>query len=103
MDNKEVAEFIIAHTNFDFELVSSHRDSYVLSNGAIRVGIGIWADGSIIAEHESNFDKWGKSFYWCDFPQNYCDLRLLISDLAYIDCSDSAVSGKEFGGLTRRF
>ena len=59
--------------------------------------------GSILVEHEDNFDKWSKAFYQSDFPGDDKDFDILMNDLLYVSQDFNKEAGNGFGGLVRRF
>lgn len=79
----------------------------ILSDGKVRVGIfphdfphDFWK-GHVLAEQESNFDKWSKHFYKCDLPTEKEHLPLIIKDLEYIASSLNTKASNEYGTLVR--
>jgi len=106
--DKQFKQIIKALLNTGFYDQCNGRDGEVIfTNKDIRVGIFPhsflnkgWA-GHVLAEHEENFDKWSKHFYRCSLPSNKDQMKLLLSDLKYINNNANKKSGNEFGRLIR--
>lgn len=97
------------NAGFTGEYYSGEDGCYIMNIGGLRVGVfsHCWPNDyqkqHVIAEHEDNFDKWSKSFYWCDLPENQDQFDALLRDLEHIDNEEDRRIGNDFGLLKRTF
>lgn len=82
---------------------------YQLEVGGLRVAVFAhdWCNttqqGHVLADHNENFDKWSKAYYWCELPENQEQFDILLRDLQYIDNDADVKMSNDFGLLRRTF
>jgi hypothetical protein len=61
-------------------------------------------NGKICVDFSSQFDKWSKCFYQCDFPSEEDQFNMLLSDLDYLKKEKlNEMCSNKFGKLVRTF